>query len=51
MCVCVCVCMYMYTHIDRQTGVYMLVLEHARGLDQLIADVKVLGHKVKSRRA
>jgi hypothetical protein len=39
----VCVC--------RQTGVYVLVLEHARGLDQLIADVKVLGHKVKSRRA
>jgi hypothetical protein len=32
----VCVC--------RQTGVYMLVLEHARGLDELIADVKVLGH-------
>jgi hypothetical protein len=41
----VCVCVY------RQTAVYMLVLEHARALDQLITDVKVLGQNIKSRRA
>ena len=43
--VCVYVCIY------RQTAVYMLVLEHARVLDELITDVKVLGQDIKSRRA